>query len=155
MPTLLFIIYTLLSGAQQGIIAWLFRENVPEKRLDWINAALHFGGGLLYALFVLVVIHGWGGLSWSAWPLAGWALLTRWLLFDVVLNLTRQYFDYREGRGSFFGISFAPWAVGTAALSDRLTNWVAARAGLFPPVLRFGSWAVAVVGAVLLFVLKR
>ena len=143
MPAQLFILYTLASAAQQGIIAWLFREYVPTKRLDWINAALHTGGGLLYALFVAVVLHGWGGLTWAAWPLLVDALLVRWLLFDVVLNLTRAYFDYREGRGSFFGISFRPFEVGTAAVSDRLMRWVAGWLGIYPPMLRAGAWVVA------------
>jgi hypothetical protein len=161
MPTAVFVLITLISGAKDGIVAWLFREYVPTKRLDWINAALHGGGGLVYAVVVALV---WA-LAWAwaiifdaapiGWPLA-WtvgknvvvqALLTRWLLFDVVLNLTRSYFDWREGQPFALNV----FAVGEAAISDRLTRWAAARLHLAPSVLRFICWLLAL-GLLLFFV---
>jgi hypothetical protein len=67
MSALLFALYTILSAAQQGIITWLFREYVPTKRTDWIHAALHYGGVLIYLLVV-----GWASTSPLTHPSWGW-----------------------------------------------------------------------------------
>jgi hypothetical protein len=42
MALLFFALYSILSGSQQDIITWLFREYVPENRKDWVHAELHY-----------------------------------------------------------------------------------------------------------------
>jgi hypothetical protein len=57
MALLLFALYSILSGGQQGIITWLFREYVPESRKDWVHAALHYGGVIIYLVLVAYVVY--------------------------------------------------------------------------------------------------
>ena len=52
MNALFFSLYTVLSGAQHGLIVWLLTEYVPPRFKEWIDAAYHYGGLLLYALLV-------------------------------------------------------------------------------------------------------
>jgi hypothetical protein len=134
MAALLFALYTILSGAQQGIITWLFREYVPEKRKDWVHAALHYGGVLIYLLLVAYVVYQ---LQHSWWVLLVEAILLRALLFDPALNTSRSWFNYREGR---------PWGsafeVGTTAIGDKVIHRVAHALGIEPEHLRFLLWLV-------------
>jgi hypothetical protein len=96
MSALLFSLYTLLSGAQQGIITWLFREYVPEARKDWGHPALHYGGVLIYLVLVAwaCYVASWQGMV----VLLIEAGLARALLFDPSLNLSQSWFNHREGR---------------------------------------------------------
>ncbi len=142
MAALFFFLYTLLSSAQQGIIAWLFREHVPPARSEWVHVALHYFGVALYAVLVLAAeLVSW----WFAWghvvrgpaaiSLVVQAVLVRALVFDPGLNTSRSWYNHREGR---------PWGplfeVGTVALSDRLIRAVAQRLGARPERLRVGLW---------------
>ena len=126
MAAILFAVYSLLSGVQQGIIVWLFREYVPPTKGEWINAALHTIGALIYAAVVGYTIYVGG----DALRLAGIAVLLRIALFDVFLNLGRSWFSHREGR------AWEPlFAVGSSALADRAINAVAKLLRLNPSVL--------------------
>lgn len=128
---LFFALVVVLDGMRQGVITWLFREYVPGTRLDWINASLHAGGVLAYALMVYGRVPHLG-------PLWVWAWLARWLLFDLVLMLTWNYIDRREHRAPEPLIK-----VGTAAMTDRLTRWVAARLSTRPELIRLASLTLA------------
>ena len=140
MTALLFALYTVLSGAQQGIITWLFREYVPEQRKDWVHAALHYGGVLIYLLLV----------GWAIYPTphpsllgVGWlfaeAALARLLLFDPCLNLSQSWFNYREGRPAE-----PVFKVGTVALGDRALRCLAARLSCPPERVRLVVWVLSV-----------
>lgn len=130
----LLLAYTLVSAGQQGIIVWLFREYVPASRQDWINGALHILGPVLYVLFVLPVLRAYGHYTWAgAAVITAQATLARWLLFDLGINLARNWFNHREGRPPE-----PVFSVGTSAGSDRLTRWIAARLGLYPGAVRVG-----------------
>jgi len=147
MQALLFSLYTILSGAQQGIIAWLFREYVPEARKDWVHAALHYGGVLIYLLLV-----GWACYVGS-WHQLGYLLieaaLARALLFDPSLNLSQSWFNHREGRPA------EPlFKVGTIAATDRALQWLARRLSWPAPRVRLVLWVVSVGAAGLLLVVK-
>jgi hypothetical protein len=136
MTLLLFALYTILSGAQQGIITWLFREYVPPVRKDWVHAALHYGGVLIYLL--LVVGAAYVG-SWQGWGLLLIeATAARALLFDPCLSLSQSWFNYREGRPA------EPlFKVGTIALLDRALRWLAGELGMKPEHLRLVVWVVS------------
>jgi hypothetical protein len=148
MSALLFALYTILSAAQQGIITWLFREYVPLARKDWIHAALHYGGVLIYLLIVGYVVHV---LGWRSWPLLLMeAVGARALLFDPCLNLAQSWFNYREGRPA------EPlFKVGTVAVLDRGLRWLAGQLGMDPAHLRLAVWVVSLVGAGLLLYLYQ
>jgi len=127
-----FVAVVVLDAVRQGVVAWLLREYVPSTRLDWINASLHAGGVLAYALIVYGRVPA-AGLLWA------WAWLARWLLFDLVLMLTWNYINRREHR------PFEPlFKVGTAAFTDRATRRVAAWLKLRPELVRLCSWLLAV-----------
>jgi uncharacterized protein (DUF2236 family) len=136
MTLLLFALYTILSGAQQGIITWLFREYVPPARTDWIHAALHYGGVLIYLLLVGYVIY------FTPYPsllgvgvLLAEATAARLLLFDPTLSLSQSWFNHREGRPA------EPlFKVGTVALLDKMLRSVAARLSWPPERLRLVVW---------------
>ena len=136
MAALLFALYTVLSGFQQGIIVWLLREYCPPGRKDWIDAAYHYGGVLIYALLAGWVIYEAGGRGWL--PVLLTAALARALLFDLSLNTARSYFNHREGR---------PWGnafeVGTMAATDQLLRKLAPNR---PALLRFWLWLAALAG---------
>jgi hypothetical protein len=148
MSALLFSLYTILSGAQQGIITWLFREYVPSSRKDWVHAALHYGGVLIY-----LVLVGW------AYYAAGWqglvvllveAALARALLFDPSLNLSQSWVNHREGRPA------EPlFKVGTIAFLDLRVRWLAAKLNMQPEHVRAGLWVVCLLVAVVLLVFYR
>lgn len=148
MSTLLFSIYTILSGAQQGIITWLFREYVPLARKDWVHAALHYGGVLIYLLIVGYVVHV---LGWRSWPLLLIeAAAARALLFDPCLNLAQSWFNYREGRPA------EPlFKVGTVAVLDRALRWLAGKLGMEPAHLRLAAWVVSLATAMLCYYLIK
>lgn len=142
MAALTYFVYTLLSGAQQGIITWLLREHVPPTRSEWVHVALHYFGVALYGVLVLAaeLVSWW--FVWGrvvVWPAAlsllVQAVLVRALVFDPSLNTSRSWYNHREGR---------PWGplfeVGTVALSDRLIRGLAARLGWVPARLRTGLW---------------
>jgi hypothetical protein len=148
MTLLLFALYTILSGAQQGIITWLFREYVPPVRKDWVHAALHYGGVLIYLLIVGYLVYltpnpshlGVGVLLLEA-------AVARALLFDPCLSLSQSWFNYREGRKA------EPlFKVGTIALLDRALRWLAGELGMKPEHLRLVVWVVSLVGASLLLI---
>jgi hypothetical protein len=144
MSALLFALYTILSGAQQGIITWLFREYVPLARKDWVHAALHYGGVLIYLLLV-----GWAVYLTPYPSLLGVLLieaaLARALLFDPCLNLAQSWFNHREGRPA------EPlFKVGTVAVLDRGLRWLAGQLGMEPAHLRLTVWVVSLLGAGLL-----
>jgi hypothetical protein len=140
MTLLLFALYTILSGAQQGIITWLFREYVPATRKDWVHAALHYGGVLIYLVLVGWAVHV---LGWHSWPLLLLeATAARALLFDPCLSLSQSWFNYREGRAA------EPlFKVGTIALLDRALRWLAGELGMKPEHLRLVVWVVSLVAA--------
>ncbi len=146
MTLLLFALYTILSGAQQGIITWLFREYVPPVRKEWVHAALHYGGVLIYLLLV-----GWA-IYLTPYPsLLGVGVLlleataARALLFDPCLSLSQSWFNYREGRPA------EPlFKVGTIALLDRALRWLAGELGMKPEHLRLVVWILSLVVAILL-----
>jgi GNAT superfamily N-acetyltransferase len=150
MVLLLFALYTLLSGAQQGIITWLFREYVPPFRADWVHAALHYGGVIIYLLLV-----GWAIYLTPHPSLLGVgvllieATLARALLFDPALNTLRSWFNYREGRA--WGNVFE---VGTIAAGDKAVRWLADKLGMEPEHLRFLLWLVCVAAVVAWLLLK-
>ena len=135
MTAQLFSLYPLLSGAQQGIITWLFREHVPAARRNWVHAALHYGGVLIYLLLVAYCgyVANWHGLL----GLLVEASLARALLFDPALNTARSWFNHREGRawGNLF-------EVGTTAASDKALRWLAAKLRWPPERLRGLLWVV-------------
>jgi hypothetical protein len=147
MTALLFSLYTILSGAQQGIITWLFREYVPEARKDWVHAALHYGGVLIYLLLV-----GWAAYvgSWhGVLVLLLEAGLARALLFDPSLNLSQSWFNHREGRPAE-----QLFKVGTIAVLDRGIRWLAQQLGMEPENLRALLWGLCVVLALCLLLLS-
>ncbi|MGI4864196.1 MAG: hypothetical protein ACRYFZ_09765 [Janthinobacterium lividum] len=151
MTALLFALYTILSGAQQGIITWLFREYVPSTRTDWVHAALHYGGVIIYLLIVGYVAYLLAPLSLKeGMLLLVTAVLARALLFDPALNTSRSWFNYREGR---------PWGnvfeVGTIAAGDKAVRWVANQLGMEPEHLRLLLWLVCLAGAVLWWYLTK
>jgi hypothetical protein len=136
MSTLLFALYTILSGGQQGIITWLFREYVPESRKDWVHAALHYGGVIIYLVLVAYVVYQ---LQQPWWALLVEAALIRALLFDPSLNLSQSWFNYREGRPA------EPlFKVGTIAAGDRAIRWAADKLGMKPELLRFILWLLSI-----------
>jgi hypothetical protein len=145
MTLLLFALYTILSGAQQGIITWLFREYVPATRRDWVHAALHYGGVLIYLVLVGWAVHQ---LGWHNWPLLLLeATAARALLFDPCLSLSQSWFNYREGRAA------EPlFKVGTIALLDRALRWLAGELGMQPEHLRLVVWVVSLVGGCLILI---
>jgi len=141
MSALLFALYTILSGAQQGVITWLFREYCPPSRTDWIHAALHYGGVLIYLLIVGYVAYLLAPLSIKDGVLLlATATAARALLFDPCLNLAQSWFNYREGR------PVEPiFKVGTVALLDRALRWVADQLGMEPAHLRLAVWVGSLV----------
>jgi hypothetical protein len=146
MTLLLFALYTILSGAQQGIITWLFREYVPMARKDWVHAALHYGGVIIYLVLVGWAVHM---LGWSSWPLLLIeATAARALLFDPCLSLSQSWFNYREGRAA------EPlFKVGTIALLDRALRWLAGELGMQPEHLRLMVWVASLLLTALLLYL--
>jgi hypothetical protein len=146
MTALLFCLYTLLSGAQQGIITWLFREYVPEARKDWVHAALHYGGVLIYLVLVAwaCYVASWQGVL----VLLIEAGLARALLFDPCVSLAQSWFNRREGRPA------EPlFKVGTIAAGDRAIRWLAEHLNMAPEHLRALLWGLCLVlAACLLFV---
>jgi uncharacterized protein (DUF2236 family) len=143
---LLFALYTILSGAQQGIITWLFREYVPPARTDWVHAALHYGGVLIYLLLVGYVVYltPYPSLVGVGVLLAE-ATAARLLLFDPTLSLSQSWFNHREGRPA------EPlFKVGTVALLDRALRWLAVQLSWRPERLRLVVWIGSLVGTVLL-----
>ncbi len=135
MVALLFALYTILSGAQQGIITWLFREYVPESRKDWVHAALHYGGVLIY----LVLVAGVGYHLSQAWLVVLIeAVLLRALLFDLCLSLSQSWFNKREGRAAEL-----LFKVGTIAAGDRAIRWLAAKLNWKPDQLRLVLWLLS------------
>jgi hypothetical protein len=145
MAALLFALYSILSGGQQGIITWLFREYVPETRKDWVHAALHYGGVLIYLVLVVYVVYQ---LQQSWWVLLLEAAVARALLFDPSLSLSQSWFNHREGRPAE-----SLFKVGTIAAGDRVIRWAADKLGMEPEHLRFLLWLVclALVVAALIF----
>ena len=141
MALLLFGFYTVLSGFQQGIITFLFREFVAPKWGEWIDAALHHGGILIYALLVGYVLrvdpHA------ALWPTVAGAVLLRIALFDPAHNAARAWFSHREGRRPDPLL-----AVGTSALSDKVLQWVASLVKCNVSVLSAGLRLLALAGAV-------
>jgi hypothetical protein len=139
MAALLFALYSILSGGQQGIITWLFREYVPESRKDWVHAALHYGGVIIYLVLVAYVVYQ---LQQSWWVLLLEAGLTRALLFDPSLNLSQSWFNYREGRPA------EPlFKVGATAFTDKLLRKLAAG---HPERLRLVVWVMCLLLAICL-----
>ncbi|TVT39647.1 hypothetical protein FNT36_18575 [Hymenobacter setariae] len=147
---LLFALYTILSAAQQGIITWLFREYVPPARTDWVHAALHYGGVLIYLLIICYLVY----LTPDPSPLGVGVLLAeataaRALLFDPCLSLSQSWFNYREGRPA------EPlFKVGTVALLDKMLRSVAARLSWPPERLRLVVWVLSVGATCLLLLVK-
>jgi hypothetical protein len=149
MTALLFSLYTILSGAQQGIITWLFREYVPAARKDWVHVALHYGGVLIY-----LVLVGWA-IYLTPYPsLLGVGVLlleaafARALLFDPSLSLSQSWFNHREGRPA------EPlFKVGTIAAGDRAIRWLATKLGMKPEHLRLILWLLCLALGVCLLVI--
>jgi hypothetical protein len=150
MLVLLFALYTLLSGAQQGIITWLFREYVPPTRADWVHAALHYGGVLIYLLLVLWGVYIEHPTLLGAGLLLLEAGLARALLFDSALNTSRSWFNYREGRawGNLF-------EVGTIAAGDKAVRWAAGQLSIEPERLRLILWVLSIAAALLWFIIYK
>ena len=140
MSAILFALYTLLSGAQQGIIIFLLREFVQPRYGAYINAAFHYVGGLIYALLVGYVVHAnpaHSGLTVAI------AVLLRIALFGPAVNLARSWVAHREGR------AWEPvFAVGFSALSDRVLRRVANVLALNPSALSAGVRAAAFMAAI-------
>ena len=136
---LFFAVYTILSGLQQGLIVWLLTEYVPPSRKDWIDAAYHTGGILIYLLLL-----GYALLRAEAeWPvLVLAAVLSRAVFFDFALNVARRYFNYREGRPP------SPlFQVGYTALTDRMLRRLAPN---HPETLRLVLWVMTLVASAVL-----
>jgi hypothetical protein len=143
MALLLFALYSILSGGQQGIITWLFREYVPESRKDWVHAALHYGGVIIYLVLVAYVVYQ---LQQPWWVLLIDAALARALLFDPSLSVSQSWFNYREGRPAE-----SLFKVGTG---DRAISWAADKLGMEPEYLRAIIWVVCLalaIAALLIF----
>lgn len=148
MAALIFAFFNVVFGAMQGIIVWLFAEYVPPKHQEWIDAALHKGGVLLYSILVgavtiyqILLLHllPW---EWERWALvlgltATKAFLTRALLFDPSLNLARNWYTHREKKSPMI---WTPWAVGGSAKSDRLVVHLAFLLNKSPESTRFWCW---------------
>jgi hypothetical protein len=150
MASLLFALYTILSGAQQGIITWLFREYVPPARTDWVHAALHYGGVLIYLLIVGYVVYLTPDPSLlGVGVLLAEATAARALLFDPCLSLSQSWFNYREGRPAE-----SLFKVGTIALLDRALRWLASELGMKPEHLRLVVWVVSLLAACSLSIVK-
>jgi hypothetical protein len=146
MEVALFAAYTVLSGAQQGLLAWLLREFVPPRYSEWIDAALHAGGSIIYALVVGYVV---AQHPTAAWALVGMAVLLRVALFDPALNLSRSWFSHREGR------DWEPiFNVGTSALTDKALNAVAKLLHFNASVLSAAVRVAALAAAIWLAVVK-
>jgi hypothetical protein len=146
MSILLFALYSILSGGQQGIITWLFREYVPESRKDWVHAALHYGGVIIYLVLVAYVVYQ---LQQPWWVLLLEAGLTRALLFDPSLSLSQSWFNYREGRAAE-----SLFKVGNIAIGDRAIRWGADKLGMEPEHLRCIIWIACLalaIAALLIF----
>ena len=139
MTWIFFAAYTALSGLQQGIIVWLLTEYVPPSRKDWIDAAFHTGGLLIYALLITwAVLTDWNNIA----QLLLAAVLCRALLFDLSLNAARAYFNRREGRPS------SPlFQVGYTSLSDRTLRRLAPEN---PERLRLILWLLTLAGSIAL-----
>lgn len=131
MAWLFFAAYNLLSGGRDGILAWILREDVPPRRSEWVDAAMHKLGLVIYALVIAAVGYAVG----YDWGLLVQAALARLVVFDVSLIAARRWYDHREGRtmGAWF-------QVGTTAKSDRATRWLASRLRLSPERLRLAGW---------------
>ena len=138
MTALFFSLYTVLSGAQQGLIVWLLTEYVPPRFKEWIDAAYHYGGLLIYAVLVAYAARA----TAANWQLLVAAGLARTLFFDPCLNLARSWFNHREGRAWI-----PPFTVGTSALEDRALRGLAQKLGMAPEHLRFLGWVGSVVAA--------
>lgn len=148
MAALLFSLYTLLSGVQQGVITWLFTEYVPPRYQAWVNGALHGLGGLLYALLVAYAIRVGPGAS--LWATVGVALLLRLALFDIALNGARAWMDLGEGR-----FTRPLFAVGATALFDRAVHGLARLLGnASPSWVSAGLRLLSLFGAIWLFCYK-
>jgi hypothetical protein len=143
MAGLLFALYSILSGGQQGIITWLFREYVPESRKDWVHAALHYGGVLIYLVLVAYVVYTLTPSLMGIGVLLIEATLIRALLFDPSLNLSQSWFNYREGRPAE-----SLFKVGTIAAGDRAIRWAADKLGMEPEHLRCILWVVCLALAI-------
>ena len=140
--------YTVGSGLQQGILTFALREYVPQRESAWINAALHAGGALLYALLTDFAVRATPDAP--VWTVVALALLLRITLFDISLNTARSWHAHREGR---------PWepvfAVGTSSLADRAIQGAAkVLGGLNPAVLSAGLRGLAAAGTVAIFIWK-
>ena len=139
MSAILFALYTLLSGAQQGIIIFLLREFVPPRYGIYINAAFHAGGALIYGLLVSYAAHVTHA---PLWPTVAIAVLLRIALFDPAVNLARSWVAHREGR------AWEPvFAVGFSALFDRALRRVANALALNPSALS-AAVRVSALGAI-------
>ena len=140
MTATLFVLYTVLSGAQQGVLAFLLREFVPYRFSAWVNAAFHYGGGLLYALIVGYAAYVTPAPLWYTLALAG---LLRLALFDPAVNLAHGYTAQRNGQW------WEPlFSVGFSSLTDRIIRWVANLLGANPSALS-GGLRVASLAAVM------
>ncbi|MGI4819868.1 MAG: hypothetical protein ACRYFV_01545 [Janthinobacterium lividum] len=144
MAALLFALYSILSGGQQGIITWLFREYVPESRKDWVHAALHYGGVVIYLVLVAYVVYQ-SGQPWRVLLIE--AALIRALLFDPSLSLSQSWFNYREGRPAE-----SLFKVGTIAVGDQAIRWAADKLGMEPEHLRCILWVVCLALVVAAFI---
>lgn len=139
MAWLFFALYTIFSGLQQGVIVWHLTEYVPPSRKDWIDAAYHTGGILIYLLLIGYALHAEPG---HLRTILAAAVLSRALLFDLSLNVARGYVDRREGRPP------SPlFQVGTTAATDRLLRRLAPN---HPETLRLVLWLATVVAAIAL-----
>ena len=129
MAWLLFALYSVFSGLQQGIIVWNLTEYVPPSRKEWIDAAYHSGGLLIYLLLLGYVLYA--SPEPISFLLAG-AVFSRALFFDLSLNLARGYVNRREGRPASPLLQ-----VGNTAFTDRLLRRLAPQR---PERLRLVLW---------------
>ncbi|GAA4392017.1 hypothetical protein [Hymenobacter koreensis] len=125
--------YTVLSGAQQGLITGMFREFLPPKYQEWVDAALHYGGVLIYGLLAAVVAYAVGD-----WRMVIAATVWRIALFDVCHNASRAWFAHRNKV-----TPVAIFAVGTSAWSDkalqRLARTFGGNASVYSAALRLAA----------------
>jgi hypothetical protein len=145
MDAFLFLGFTLFSAISQGIITWLFREFVPPKYNEWVDAALHKGGVLLYGFILSYVLYRNEYVGWLATVIL--AVMIRLALFDLVLNLTKLWFNHREGRSE----KAVLFEVGTTALTDRIINKISDELNITPSHLRVIIWIVTSVAIIILY----
>lgn len=132
----------IVEAVQQGILVWVLREFVPEqyqgKRLaTYTSFALHTLGVIAH-LLTAVYVAGVCGIVFS---ISFWVfvILLRVVIFDVVINATRNYMNKLYGRGreeTFY--------VGTQSFTDKIIRWIGGKLKVKPSIVSVSLRLVSV-----------